>query len=522
MSELSRLVRWMRRAAPRRGALARALLSAVVGSAASLGLVVAAVALLVASSARPGLRAVAPTLVAIEVFAFVRSPLRYGERLSAHRLGLDAVTRWRRWLIEAVGAWPYARWRDAASGDLLERSLADTEALQDLWVRGVVPGAAALVAALAGDAVLAALRARGSFTPDALALAAIQLAGAAIVVARVAPRARADAARRAARGAYQAALVELSAAAPALLLLGAEAPLRARTAAPLGALASAEAAARRAARPSLCVAPLGALAALGVVAALRPPTSPTWAVAAVAIALATYEALAVVAGAADALVAVTGAADRLEALAATGRAGERPAPALPLRARGLRVAEGERTLVGGLDLEVGAGARVAIVGPSGSGKSALLRTLGGLDDPAAGVVELGGVALARIDEAGLRARVAMVVAEPGLAGGLAGDSLALGRALARDPVADLARLGLRVTERDRLDDLSRGERQRVALVQALAPGPTVVLLDEPTSGLGPAETDAALALLADSGAAVVVATHDSRVVAWCDVVVDLG
>ncbi|HEV2427946.1 MAG TPA: hypothetical protein VGS61_06985, partial [Acidimicrobiales bacterium] len=73
----------------------------MIGSAAGLGLVVAAVALLVASSARPGLRAVAPALVVIEVFAFVRSPLRYGERLSAHRLGLDAVTRWRRWLIES-------------------------------------------------------------------------------------------------------------------------------------------------------------------------------------------------------------------------------------------------------------------------------------------------------------------------------------------------------------------------------------------------------------------------------------
>ena len=139
----------------------------------------------------------------------MRSPLRYGERLSAHRLGLDAVTRWRRWLVETVGSWPYARWRDAAHGDLLERSMADTEALQDLWVRGVVPGAATLAAALVADGVLAGLPGRGGWVLDALALAAVQLAGTAVIVARVAPRARADAARRAARGAYQAALVEL-------------------------------------------------------------------------------------------------------------------------------------------------------------------------------------------------------------------------------------------------------------------------------------------------------------------------
>ena len=116
----------------------------------------------------------------------------------------------------------------------------------------------------------------------------------------------------------------------------------------------------------------------------------------------------------------------------------------------------------------------------------------------------------------------MVCSEPGLTGGMAADALALGRPLARDPLADLARLGMEVGAHDRLDDLSRGERQRVAVVQALAPGPAVVLLDEPTSGLGAGETAATLSLLGDAGAAIVVATHDPAVIAWCDEVVDLA
>ncbi|HEV2427218.1 MAG TPA: ATP-binding cassette domain-containing protein, partial [Acidimicrobiales bacterium] len=280
-------------------------------------------------------------------------------------------------------------------------------------------------------------------------------------------------------------------------------------------------AARAAARPSLAVAPLGTLAALGVVAVHRPPTSPTWAVAAVALALATYEALTIVAGAADALVAVTGAAERLEALEASPLTGTAPFPGPPLLASRLRVAEGERTLVDGLDLEVGTGRRVAVVGPSGSGKSSLLRVLAGLDAPAGGAVTLDGVPVGEVDETSLRAGVALVAAEPGLTGGLAVDALTLGRTLARDPVDDLRRLGLSAGGLDRLDDASRGERQRVAVAQAIAPGPALVLLDEPTSGLGPVETDAVLGLLADAGVGVVVATHDPRVVAWCDEVVTL-
>ena len=73
----------------------------------------------------------------------------------------------------------------------------------------------------------------------------------------------------------------------------------------------------------------------------------------------------------------------------------------------------------------------------------------------------------------------------------------------------------------RWEELSRGERERVALVRATVTSPVIYLLDEPTGGLGADETRVALAFLADTGASVLVATHDPLVLAWCHDVLEL-
>ncbi|MGC8510778.1 MAG: ATP-binding cassette domain-containing protein [Acidimicrobiales bacterium] len=514
-ADAARLVRWIRRARPPRATLGRALAAHVTAALTSVALLVGAVALLVRSAQHPGLAAVAPTLIVIELFAFLRSPIRYRERLATHQLGFTAVTRWRRWLVATVGRWDYTRWRRYATGDLLERSLRDTDELQDLWLRAVVPGAGVALTLVVGDLVIGLLAPHGGWWPLAGALAGVQ-AGAVVILSRAfTSLVDADRAVRERRALYRAAVLEQSTAGPELSLLHGAALLAARAAQAADALASAE---RRLEWRRAAVGVTGVLAALVtliLVGALRPTSSTLWYVVASLLALVTYDGVATLRGALETAVAVSAAAERLEQLDGEGPAGARPWPAnATLRARDLAVCE-DGPLVAGVTLEVAPGTRLALTGPSGVGKSTLLRALAGLDDACAGTVLVGDTPLREIEEGQLRRHLVYVPAEVGLTRGYAMDVVRLGREGSRDLAEDLARLELGVAPTSRLGELSRGERQRLAVVRALAGDPQVVLLDEPTSGLGADDTAAVLALLAASGATVVVATHDPLVLAWC-------
>jgi ABC-type transport system involved in cytochrome bd biosynthesis fused ATPase/permease subunit len=138
-----------------------------------------------------------------------------------------------------------------------------------------------------------------------------------------------------------------------------------------------------------------------------------------------------------------------------------------------------------------------------------------------GAITLGGVALADVRDDELRQHVAYVASEPGLTRGFARDVLTLGRPSTRDSFNDLSDLGIVVERTARFEELSRGERVRVALARAMVTSPDLVVLDEPTAGLGRDETRNVLSFLAASNATVVVATHDGDVIEWCDMVVEL-
>jgi len=200
-----------------------------------------------------------------------------------------------------------------------------------------------------------------------------------------------------------------------------------------------------------------------------------------------------------------------------------------LRARGLRTRRGTTEILRGVDLDVGRGEVLAVVGPSGGGKTTLLRSLNYLTAFDAGEVEVAGQRLRpgmceRADAATLRAvrlRVGMVFQSFHLFPHLTAiDNVAeaprrvLGRS--RAEAHDLARTLLRrVGLEDRADALphalSGGQQQRVAIARALAMEPVALLLDEPTSALDPRMTGEILAVvrgLAESGQTMVVVTHE--------------
>ncbi|MDJ0770175.1 MAG: ATP-binding cassette domain-containing protein [Ilumatobacter sp.] len=189
--------------------------------------------------------------------------------------------------------------------------------------------------------------------------------------------------------------------------------------------------------------------------------------------------------------------------------------------------------VRGVDIELPAGVTAAVVGPSGSGKSSLLRMLAGLDRPTAGTVLVGGVDLWQLTErararrrahllthvyqrpsdnlfAHLTARMQLRRLVRGSGDGVVGEWL--------------ERLGLSHRADHTPDDMSGGERQRLAFARAAVAGHQLVIADEPTSQLDSVSARGvmdAVAALSSAGVTVLFATHDRRVLEHVDQVIAL-
>ena len=194
-------------------------------------------------------------------------------------------------------------------------------------------------------------------------------------------------------------------------------------------------------------------------------------------------------------------------------------------------ADGELTILRGIDLDIPAGASAAIVGASGSGKSTLLGLLAGMDVASGGEVWLDGVCLSSLDEderARLRAeKVGFVFQSFQLLPALtARESVMLPLELAgvtdAGQIAErfLAEVGLQ----DRLEHypttLSGGEQQRVAIARAFAREPAVLFADEPTGNLdtrtGERIVDLLFELNARASTTLVLVTHDEKLAQRCD------
>ncbi|WP_331714261.1 thiol reductant ABC exporter subunit CydC [Auraticoccus cholistanensis] len=485
----------------------RAAALAVGAAAAGVALMATSAWLLARASEHPPVLYLLVAVTGVRFFGLSRGVLRYLDRLASHRLGLrhQAAARLQSY-AGLVGADVVGR----RLGDLVARLVDDTEAAQDRVVRVRLPLLAAWAVGLAAVVGFALL------VPAAglVLLVHVVLAGAVwpVLAARVSARSDARIARL--RGVLSERVLLAHRHARLLQATGAEALA-------LEPARQADAEVRRAEQRAATARGLGQLAAwltLAVVeVALLVVAGRAVAAGTLAPILLAVVALTPLALQELLLPLVEAAQTRLRTRAALVRVrevAEGPALDVPpppelgrpgLRLRGLSVGR-DVPLLEPLDLDVGPGARIVLVGPSGVGKSTLVATLLGRLAPLGGSLAVGGP-------------VGCLTQDAHLFDTTVAENVRLGRpgASEQEVRQALAAVGLAL-EPDRMigehgSRLSGGEARRVALARLLLAAPATVILDEPTEHL---DAGTARALLCDvdvvwSSAPVVAVSHQPEV-----------
>ncbi|WP_327022788.1 thiol reductant ABC exporter subunit CydC [Micromonospora sp. NBC_01739] len=535
----------LRLARPYLNRLIGAGLLAAVTEFAALALMATATWLLMAAAGQPPLDRLTVAIVAVRALAVSRGVLRYTERLAGHDAVLRLVTDVRTRVFATLAA---RRGAPPRTGDALSRLVSDVEAVQDLLLRVVVPGAAAgLVSLLAVGLTALVSPSAALVLATGLLVAGVALPALATVLTR---RAADEVAPL--RGALAADAVDLTHGAADLAAFGATGTALDAARRRAGQLARLE---RRLAVRGFAVDAAGVLVAgltagaVVYVALGAGVNGVLIGVLAVGTLAAVEIALALV-GAARQWTALRAGLARVAALItdtepapgtpATGADAGGSTPDLRFDQVTVRYREGAPAALDAFDLDLPAGRRVAVVGPSGAGKSTLAAVLTGAVRPDGGRVTLDGRDLGEYPPEELPGVVGGLLAEAYVFHATVRENLLLGRPgadeLALFAAAEAA--GLADWVRDQPEgwetvvgeegaQLSGGQRQRLALARALLAAPAVLVLDEPTEGLDPVAADEVLAgalAAVPAGHSVLVISHRLSGLAGLDeiVVLDAG
>jgi thiol reductant ABC exporter CydC subunit len=481
---------------------------------------------------RPDILTLSVAIVAVRAFAIARSVLRYGERLASHDAALRLLGRVRAGFYRRLAPLVPGEIGGPRSGDLLSRFVGDVVTLQDLYLRALAPPVvAALTIAAAALSAWLILPSAAPVVFACLAVASLAVPGLAAALAASCGRRQAPA-----RAALSAELVETIEGAAELALAG----RAAERVATLGeADARLAALARRDALAAGAATALGSLAGgLTVIAlmAVAIPAVHSGSLAGVLLAslaflaLAAFEGIAPLPLAARRLRACAEAARRLDELCEREPAVADPTQPRPLPPAGDLVLDGVRAryaptepwVLDGASLRLAPGRRVALLGPSGAGKTTLAHLLVRFRDADEGAVTIGGTDVRALTQEDLRRAVVFAAQDAHLFNTTLraniliavpdGDDAAIWRALEGAGAAGWVRTlpdGLDTLVGEDGGVLSGGQRQRIALARALAADARFLILDEPTAHL---DSDTARRVMADLAAGagdrgVLVITH---------------